>query len=53
MEGGDDGPIVVTGDPDASLLVIAQSGSQPHFMQLKSAELETLIEWIKAGALEK
>lgn len=53
MEGGDDGPIVVIGDPDASPLVIAQSGSQPHFMQLKSAELETLIEWIKGGALEK
>jgi mono/diheme cytochrome c family protein len=53
MQGGDNGPIVVPGDPDNSLLVKAQTGSKAHFMQLKPAELETVIEWITAGALEK
>lgn len=52
MEGSDSGPVIVPGDPDASLLVQKQTASQPHFAQLSSSELETVIQWIAAGAPE-
>jgi nitrate/TMAO reductase-like tetraheme cytochrome c subunit len=52
LEGGESGPVVVPGDPDASLLVQKQSGEQPHFGQLTPQELELVVEWIAAGAPE-
>jgi len=51
--GGTNGPVILPGDPDNSLLVKIQSGSQPHFGQLSPDELETIIAWILAGAPEK
>ena len=52
MAGGDDGPIVIAGDPDNSLLVKVQSGSSPHFGQFTETELAQIIDWIKGGAKE-
>jgi hypothetical protein len=51
LAGGNSGPALVPGDPDASLLVTVQStGSHPG--QLSLDELDAVIEWIKAGAPE-
>lgn len=52
IEGGASGPAIVPGDPDASLLVVKQTGEQPHFGQLSPEELELVIGWIAAGAPE-
>jgi cytochrome b subunit of formate dehydrogenase len=49
LEGGDNGPAVVPGDPDASLLVQVQAPGD-HPGQLTIDELNAVIEWIKAGA---
>lgn len=53
MAGSDNGPVIVAGDPDASLLVQKQSAEQPHFAQLDQQELEAVIAWIAAGAPEQ
>ena len=52
MSGGNDGPITVPGDPDASLLVQLQSAGG-HPGQLNDLELTAIKEWIIAGAPEK
>jgi cytochrome b subunit of formate dehydrogenase len=52
IQGGDSGPAVVPGDPDAGTLLEVQStGNHPG--QLSDEELEQVIEWILAGAPEK
>jgi nitrate/TMAO reductase-like tetraheme cytochrome c subunit/mono/diheme cytochrome c family protein len=53
LEGGESGPAIVPGDPDASLLVQKQSGELPHFGQFTPQELDLVVEWIAAGAIEK
>lgn len=53
MAGGNNGPSVVPGDAEASLLVQKQSGERPHFGQLSPEELDLVIQWINAGAPEK
>jgi nitrate/TMAO reductase-like tetraheme cytochrome c subunit len=50
--GGDSGEVVIQGDPDTSLLVLKQSGDQPHPGQFSSEELDLIIDWIAAGAPE-
>jgi hypothetical protein len=50
MEGGQDGPVIVPGDPDGSLIIQKLSGPTPHFAQLSDQELEFLRQWIEAGA---
>ncbi len=50
MAGSDNGPVVVRGDPDASLLVQVQS--ERHFGTLDAAQLEAVRQWIAAGAPE-
>ncbi|MAT41473.1 MAG: hypothetical protein CL609_03955 [Anaerolineaceae bacterium] len=50
MAGADDGPLVVPGDAENSLIVIAQSQDQAHFGQFTPQELERIVEWINAGA---
>ena len=52
MAGGQNGPVIVSGDPQGSLLVQKQSGDTPHFAQLTPEELDLLIQWIQAGAPE-
>jgi len=53
MSGGVDGPVIVPGDPDGSLLVQKQQGELPHFGQFAPDELDLVIRWITAGAPEK
>jgi mono/diheme cytochrome c family protein len=49
LQGGTDGPAIVPGNPEGSLLVqIQQAGGHPG--QLTDAELQQVIEWIAAGA---
>ena len=52
MAGGQNGAVIVPGDPQNSLLVQKQSGEQPHFAQLSPQELQMVIDWINAGAPE-
>jgi mono/diheme cytochrome c family protein/cytochrome b subunit of formate dehydrogenase len=52
LKGGQSGPAVVPGDPDASVLVqIQQQGG--HAAQLSAAELAQVVAWIEAGAPEQ
>ncbi|MBN2385843.1 MAG: NapC/NirT family cytochrome c [Anaerolineales bacterium] len=51
VAGGDDGPVILAGNPDASLLVQVQRGS--HFVNLSPEELDIVIQWILAGAPEQ
>jgi mono/diheme cytochrome c family protein len=53
MAGGTDGAIILPGDADGSILIKVQSGTQKHFGQLSPTELETVRQWIEAGAVEK
>jgi len=50
LEGGLNGPAVIPGDPDNSLIVIKQSGPEPHFSQLTQSELDMIIQWINNKA---
>ena len=53
LEGGLSGAVLIVGDPENSLLVIVQSGDEPHFAQLTSDELDLVAEWIADGAPEE
>ena len=53
MLGGDNGPVIVPGDPEGSSLIQIQTGEQPHFGQFSPSELELVIRWIETGALEE
>jgi hypothetical protein len=53
LRGGENGPAIIRGDPDGSLLIdlVAQGQMPPgDDEQLTAAELDTLRRWIKAGA---
>lgn len=50
--GGVNGPAVIPGDPENSLVFIKMTGNQPHFAQLSPEELDLVIQWIAAGAPE-
>jgi cytochrome b subunit of formate dehydrogenase len=52
LAGGDSGPAVVPGDPDASLLLTRQATGD-HPGQLNGDELALVREWIVAGAPEE
>ncbi len=52
MVGGDSGPAVIVGDPENSLVILKQTGDQPHFAQFSPEELELVINWIANGAPE-
>jgi cytochrome b subunit of formate dehydrogenase len=49
MKGGKDGPVIIPGDPDNSLIVQKISGGT-HPGKLSADELNALKNWIKAGA---
>ena len=51
MKGGKSGAVIVPKDAANSLLVIKQQGK--HAKQFTPDELNTIIEWINSGALEK
>lgn len=54
-KGGQDGPIIVPGDPDASLLIqaIRRSGDlkMPPKVALSNSDVAVLEAWVKAGAI--
>ena len=54
-KGGQDGPVIVPGDPDASLLILAvrRTGDlkMPPKFALKDTEVAVLEAWVKAGAV--
>ena len=52
LAGGKDGPVVLPGDADASLIIIKQTREAPHFAQLTPQEIDLLKKWIDAGAPE-
>jgi hypothetical protein len=49
-EGGVNGPALNPGDADNSLIVIKQTGEQPHFAQFNPEELGWVVDWINNGA---
>ena len=51
LKGGKSGPGVVPGDAEASQVVIKMQGAHP--VKFTEAELQTVIDWINAGAPEK
>jgi len=53
MAGGVNGPVIIPGDPEGSLLIQKQSGETPHFGQLTPEELDLFIDWISNGATQK
>lgn len=53
MQGGDSGAVIVPGDAQGSLIVQKQIAEEPHFAQLNAEELDLLVQWIDAGAVEK
>ncbi|MEW5831177.1 MAG: hypothetical protein AB1846_19975, partial [Chloroflexota bacterium] len=50
MAGSSDGPMIVAGDSAGSKLVQVQSGQ--HFATFTPEELDWVIQWIDAGALD-
>ncbi|MDX1984968.1 MAG: PSD1 and planctomycete cytochrome C domain-containing protein [Bryobacteraceae bacterium] len=55
LKGGDNGPALVPGDPDKSLLVQAirhdkEMLKMPKGGKLKSEEIAAVVEWVKLGA---
>ena len=56
LKGGDTGPAVVPGNPNASLLIKAVTYKDPDLQmppkgdKLSDAEIATLTEWVKMGA---
>jgi len=55
LKGGQDGPILYKGDPDDSLLIqaVERSGDlmMPPKTTLDQADVNTLVAWVKAGAV--
>jgi hypothetical protein len=55
MRGGQDGPVIVPGDPEASLLLQKvlrrDRPPMPPKKKLRRAEVRTIREWIEGGAL--
>jgi hypothetical protein len=56
MQGGDDGYVIVPGDPDASMLIQSIRGEGDLKMPkdrkpLSADDVATLVAWVKAGAL--
>jgi cytochrome b subunit of formate dehydrogenase/mono/diheme cytochrome c family protein len=51
MKGGTNGAVIISGNPDGSLLVQKMQGTHPKV--LSPADLAKVIAWIQAGAPEK
>jgi mono/diheme cytochrome c family protein len=52
LAGSENGPVIIPGDPEQSMLVQVQSSEQRHFGPLSPEELALVIEWIASGAPE-
>lgn len=53
MAGSSSGAVITPNDPQNSLLVQIQNGTQAHFGQLSPEELQLVTSWIQAGAPEQ
>ena len=53
MAGGENGQVIIPGDPENSLVVKVQTAATPHFGQFTADELASVKQWILDGALEK
>lgn len=53
MDGGSNGPILIDGDSENSLIILIQTGDQPHFGQLSADEINLVKDWINIGAPEE
>jgi hypothetical protein len=56
MQGGQDGPVVIAGDPDKSLLIQAVRKTHPRIKmppqgKLSEQEVSDLAAWVKSGAV--
>lgn len=57
LKGGDSGPAIVAGDPDKSLLIqaVKRLPDAPQMPsgrpKLKADDIDTLVEWVRAGAV--
>ena len=56
MKGGTDGPVIVPGKPDESLLIQAVRRTHPRIKmppsgELSDADIATLVEWVGKGAV--
>jgi len=51
MKGSDNGAVIVSGNSASSLLIQVQSAD--HFTNFTPDELNNVIQWIDAGAVEK
>jgi nitrate/TMAO reductase-like tetraheme cytochrome c subunit len=52
MTGSDNGPVIVPGNPDSSLLLQKTSDAESHFAAFTSQERKIIEDWILAGALK-
>ena len=52
MNGGESGAVIIPGDGSNSPLVVVQQAGG-HFGQFSPEEIDQIVEWINAGALEK
>lgn len=52
LAGNEDGPGIIPGDSENSLIIQKQSASRDHFGQLLEEELEAMKGWISEGAPE-
>lgn len=52
MNGGESGAVIIPGDGSNSPLVVVQQAGG-HFGQFSPEEIDQIIEWINAGAVEK
>jgi hypothetical protein len=50
LKGGKDGPAIIPGDPDNSLLILRQSEKLEHGGQVLDQELDALRDWIAEDA---
>ncbi len=53
MAGSQNGPVIIPGDSENSLVIQKQTAEPPHFGQFSPEELELVTQWIGAGAPEK
>jgi len=52
MAGSENGPVIIPGDPTASLVLSKTAGTGSHFAQFTILERSIIEDWIKAGAVE-
>ncbi|MEJ2448904.1 MAG: hypothetical protein P8Y37_13335 [Anaerolineales bacterium] len=52
LAGSENGPVILPGDPDESLLLLKTAEAGAHFAQFSSQETELIWEWIMVGAPE-